>query len=184
MQPTLLFDIDGVLGDFQRAALAIHKKWIPYEKIEWDFWKQVDLKAEEFYAPLDYAFWRDIEPLADGMELLRLVEKLVPPEQIGLLTAPILNDGCCDGKRAWVKKHLPEYFPRLIIGGAKHMLAGPSKILIDDSLDNCEKFRLAGGRFYLVPRPWNPFKLPTFDPQEAADSIARKIESMKPEFGE
>lgn len=152
----VFFDIDGVLARFTSGALAVHGR--PEHSGQWqtrDFQRTWGLDDRAFYAPMDRTFWATLGRWEDGFALLRYVETLVGEKSIVLLTSPVATEGCCDGKRRWVETHLPEYLPRLVLGGCKALLAGPDKLLVDDSETNTRAFRAEGGHAWTVPRPWN-----------------------------
>ena len=158
MKPVVFFDLDGVLADFVRGALALHRAELPMTDVTWGFPGQIGFDGESdptFWEPMGRSFWYGLAPLADGFALLRSAEGFVGPENIGILSSPCFTDGCADGKLEWVRKHLPLYRRRVFIGPAKYLVAGPGKILVDDNNDNADKFAAAGGLSVLVPRPWN-----------------------------
>lgn len=43
---------------------------------------------------------------------------------------------------------------RLLFVDKKEDFAAPDAILIDDNLENCEKFSEAGGKTIFIPTPW------------------------------
>lgn len=148
----ILFDMDGVISQFVRGALRLHNSTLDHSDITgWAMYEKMGLTEPALYAPMGYDFWSSLDCYSDGFELLG---KLLG-ERLGLLSSPVLTPGCTDGKRAWVKRHLPDLLPRTFIGTDKSLFAHENAILIDDSDANVEKFRLAGGRAVLVPRPWN-----------------------------
>lgn len=154
---TFFFDLDGVLADFVRGACEFHGSTLHHDmsQVRWDFHDKLGVTPEQFWQPLGYNFWVNLAPLPDGFALLRQAESLVGAGRIGLLTSAAGVQGCVDGKRAWVKKYLPDYLPRMFTGSAKELFASESKVLVDDHDPNCDKFRAHGGRAVLVPRPWN-----------------------------
>ncbi len=187
MKPTLFFDMDGVIANMVAGACVAHNSTLHLEMklIRWKFFEQMGFAHNEsgFWEKLDRRVWANLEPLADGMELLKLAESMVGPERIALLTSPCNTDGCIDGKRDWVAKHLPDYKRRLFTGSAKWLFAGPGKVLVDDHGDNCNKFvyhddEYTGGRAVLVPRPWNNHRCLT-DPNGNfnVENVAKILES-------
>lgn len=162
MVPAILFDVDGLIANFVKGACEVHGSTLHHnmKSIQWNFFETMGLTEEEFWKPCGRRFWANLEPLADGTELLKYAETLVGANRIGLLTSPCNTDGCIDGKRDWVAKHLPDYKRRLFTGSAKELFAGPGKVLVDDNDGNADKFvfsdgKFTGGRAVLVPRPWN-----------------------------
>lgn len=156
MKPVFFFDMDGVLANFVGGALRHHgREDVCHGQIVWGIEAQLGITPEVFWANLGFDFWANLEPYADGFELLRQAEAIVGVDSIGLLTSPCETAGCVDGKRAWVAKHMPAYRRRLFVGSAKELFASPGKVLVDDNDHNCDKFVAAGGRIVMPPRPWN-----------------------------
>ncbi len=178
--------MDGVLADFVRGAmLHHHRPDHDHDKTEWGLEAQFGIMPEQFWASLDYDFWAGLKPLDDGLDLLEEVEFLVGRENVCIVTSPCDTAGCLEGKRDWIKQYLPDYKKRLVLTSAKHLLAGPRKLLIDDHDANYDKFTTACGRGVLVPRPWNrnrdlcEFPGGKFRVPDAAVVVEKILESMK-----
>lgn len=152
-------DLDGVLVNFVGGACRHHKMPTPYTRAaslgEWDVVKLLDVSPDQFWRGMGYDFWRLLDWMPDGRDILAVVESVFGADNVCLLTSPSDNFGAVEGKRAWVKNHLPSYFDRLIVGRCKDFMAGPERVLVDDYPVNVEKFSAAGGLGLLVPRPWN-----------------------------
>lgn len=155
-------DIDGVLNQYVSAACKLHDKPNPYETEpdnwlgRWDFFAAWGgMPAWKFYHPQNLAFWTNIPLADDAQQIVAEVEAKFGRDNVCLLTAPVLVDGCLEGKAAWVRSRFPQHSKRLLIGSCKEFCASPDACLIDDSDDNVNKFRAAGGNAILVPRPWN-----------------------------
>jgi hypothetical protein len=155
LKPVVFFDIDGVLADFVRGSFRRHGVSLPIAVVRWDFDQQLGIEPAAFWGAFDREFWATLDPMPDGFALLRAAERMLPAEQVGLLTSAAGQPGCVDGKRDWVARHLPDYLPRMFTGTAKHLVAGPGKVLVDDRTENADGFFTAGGKSLLVPRPWN-----------------------------
>lgn len=155
MTPVIYQDLDGVLSNFVAGAIDLHKSVLRHDDAKWGLEAQMGIPVDQFWQKCDYAFWSGLQPYPDGFALLAEAEALVGADNIALLSSPCDTDGCCDGKREWVRRHLPAYRRRLILGGAKHLLAGPNKVLIDDHTANFDTFAKAGGYAVIPPRPWN-----------------------------
>jgi hypothetical protein len=157
-RPVVFFDMDGVLCNFHQGAMAAHGINAPLHATEWDFVSAHgfgDIADPAFWKPLENpAFWENLEPLADGMELFEKVQWAFGSDRIGLLSSGACP-GSADGKRAWLRKHLPLYERRLLTGEAKALAAAPCKLLVEDSQVNADAFTAAGGWSVLVPRPFN-----------------------------
>lgn len=149
-----LLDLDGVLVDFVGGAAKLHG-FDPALAVRWDFMADVGLTQNQFWSPLGEDFWANLPWMPDGMRILAIVEKAFGPENVCLLTSPCDTDGCMQGKLRWIRKHLPVYNRRYLMGSAKEFCASRDSLLIDDSDSNTTKFATAGGWGVLVPRPWN-----------------------------
>lgn len=163
MKAVPFFDLDGVLANFVKGALEIHGKELPYKDTRWDFCTPIGFNGPndpEFWKPMGFEFWRELDPMEDGFKLFGQVERLVGVGNIGILTSPPKTNQAeaIAGKLAWVNRYLPEYVRNVIPTPAKHLIAGPGKILIDDHDGNIEKWEAGGGTGVTFPRPWNKLR--------------------------
>lgn len=157
MRPVCYLDLDGVLVDFVGGALRRHGRGLEPSEVRWGFPSQIGFGGVDdpaFWAPLGRAFWAGLDWTHEGKGLLAAVESLFG-DRVALMTSPCETEGCVEGKRDWVRRHLPGYQRRTFVGGAKHLAAGPGKLLIDDREENVDAFAAEGGHALLVPRPWN-----------------------------
>jgi 5' nucleotidase, deoxy (Pyrimidine), cytosolic type C protein (NT5C) len=167
MIEAILVDMDGVLVDFIGGALKAHGLKVSSTSFysqkqhlgKWNVETLMGLTDEEFWKPIDREFWTNLEPTHDGLEMLGYIEMLFGLPNVYLWTSPCKNDGCYDGKRDWIRKYLNKQYlnKHLIAGPAKHLGAGPNKILVDDADHNVSAFSQAGGISCLVPRLWNQY---------------------------
>jgi|SRR5579871_246204 len=151
-------DLDGVLVDFVAGALAVHGKTLARREVKWSFPEQIGFAGADdaaFWEPLGFDFWAGLGWHEDGRRLLGELERLVGADRIALLTSPCLTRGAVEGKVEWLRRRLPRYARQFFVGPAKHLCAGPGKVLVDDHDANVDRFVGAGGRAVLVPRPWN-----------------------------
>lgn len=155
-QPVCFLDMDGVLADFVGGVLEFYKKDVPYREIKWDFFDQLGFKGKEklFWEPLGYEFWKSLKPTEECFKIVSVVEKFFG-DRVAILTSPCQTDGCVQGKIDWIKKHLPKYERRLLVGPCKSLLGAGSKLLIDDHDKNVDDFIQEDGHAILLPRPWN-----------------------------
>lgn len=155
---TVFLDLDGVLADFVGGALATHGHSLPRREVRWGFMEQIGFKESDpaFWEPFNREFWANLPPTKECHDLLAAVECIAGRDRISILSSPCMTPGCLDGKRDWIARHLPPgYLKRTFLGGAKHLLAHPKAILIDDYELNTSAFTTHGGTSILVPRPWN-----------------------------
>jgi 5'(3')-deoxyribonucleotidase len=157
MKNVALLDLDGVLVKFVQGALKFHNKQIPIEDITWNFDKQVCETPKQFWEPLGYDFWFNLEKTEECDKVVEIVERYFG-ERVVILSSPCRTKGCAEGKVDWIKKNLPQFERRFFIGQAKSLLAAPTKLLIDDYDKNIDEFEKEGGNAYLFPRPWNKMK--------------------------
>lgn len=160
MTPAVCYlDMDGVLVDFVKGALAAHDRTLPPAEVLWDFPSQIGFKGNEasFWAPLGHAFWYNLDWTGEGVELLDGLEDLFG-DRVVLMTSPCATPGAVEGKVDWIRRRLPRYSRQFFVGPAKHLAAGPGKILVDDHDGNVTEFRACGGAAVLVPRPWNSLR--------------------------
>lgn len=153
----ILLDMDGVLVDFFRAALRKHNAehlvygWPPGE---WFMERVLGISDKAFWAPIDAdpSFWMSLSGYQDWRKLYAACCAYAPTT---IATTPSHHPHSAYGKVVWLQKHLGEDFRSYMLGPQKHLLATPTRLLIDDRDENCERFEKAGGKALLVPRPWN-----------------------------
>jgi 5'(3')-deoxyribonucleotidase len=182
MNMKIFVDLDGVLVDFVVPAMCKFGADISSELeypvgCGWSIVKATNIVRErkglnpitdkEFWNGLDYRFWCDLRMYTASLSLLGWLET---KGEVYLATSPTLSPSCVAGKYSWVMNWLPEYRRRLFIGTSKEAFAGPDSILIDDRDKNCDRFREAGGKAVLVPRPWN---LAGFDSRPLTHTIVK-----------
>lgn len=158
----VLLDQDGVLSSFVTGACAHHNVPDPYTsgrpeaQGNWGLEALMGIEPEEFWKTLHRPFWAGLPKTPDFDYLLKAAEYLAGgSENVCILTSPCRTDGCRDGKQDWIDEHMPAYSRRVLMGAAKHFVAGPGKVLIDDHDKNIDAWEACGGIGLLVPRPWN-----------------------------
>jgi len=167
--PKCLLDMDGVLVDFVGGALdllgldpKIYDK--PESLGNWDIVALSGMEPANFWEKMGYDFWLNLPWTKDGQEILNFALAQFGFENICLLTSPCTTEGCMEGKLAWIKKHIPEFGRRYLIGPSKEFCVNPDHYLFDDRDENIEKFVEHGGKGVLVPRPWNKLYRLRHDP--------------------
>lgn len=153
-------DMDGVVADFDGSAARLHGRENAYQQSErgdhvWDVFSRWSITPEEFYSPMDYNFWRNLEETQEAGGIVELCLRLFGRLNVAFLTSPCRDPYCISAKQDWVSEHFPPLSGRVLAGSIKEMCAHPGAILIDDNSQNCVDFRDYGGNAFLVPRPWN-----------------------------
>jgi len=158
-------DVDGVLADFPRAACKLHGRPYLYEEPlradavgVWDMEKCWGISEDEFWEPINEAgeeFWRTLDFTPDAHEIIEIVERIVGRENVIPVTSCIHHPSAAAGRVAWIHERLPQYRGEFFLGAAKHKIAAPDVVLVDDADKNIKRFRDAGGQVVLYPRPWN-----------------------------
>lgn len=178
----ILFDLDGLLTNFNKGVCEIHNVEDPYRKKEnWGNYhidKLIGIDAFEFWKPLEYDFWVNLEPMTDGLELLDFAENQVGAENICILSSPTFNKGCIPGKIDWIIQHLPKYQRRFLIGPRKEFCAHENALLIDDSDNNISSFKANNGKAILMPRKWNS----KFDVEDAVGYVKNHMSFSNSQF--
>ena len=155
MDKQIFLDMDGVIVDLMVGIEAFFFCKLDHSDYNINFMKDLGYTREDFWNKCTSLFWASLPKTLDANVILSIVEPYKPV----ILSSPP-NSGVANsfiGKTSWVKHNLPEYYKegRYFFGVAKHLLAHPDAILIDDHEVNIEAFVKAGGKGILVPRPWN-----------------------------
>jgi 5'(3')-deoxyribonucleotidase len=159
MIDVVLIDMDGVLADFARHALAkfdrsdVYDSW-PSGKYE--IHEIIDMPQDEFWAELDKEgpeFWSSMPALPWALQLCEVVRDMVGTFYIA--TSPSRAPASSMGKVHWLQNFFDPRFRRYMLGSHKHLMAKPGVVLIDDSDEKCTNFIEAGGDAILFPQPWN-----------------------------
>jgi hypothetical protein len=133
----IFLDCDGVLADFDTAALRIFGQ-DPRQAEE-------ELETEEFWARLRYQgrFFHDLPLLEDGLRLYRAVAHL----------HPVILTGCPEGgwaepgKLEWAGRHFPSVKMLTCRSRDKRLHMRPGDVLVDDFLKYKHLWEEAGGVF-------------------------------------
>ena len=175
-------DLDGVIIDWDTASMELFG-FRGVQADRWDH--LVELVAERdgidkdramgrVWAAIDREgpeWWANMDVYDAGLALYEACWQVAP---VVFVTSPSRSPSSAAGKVMWITKHA-KTFTRLrgkarhsfgefgmkparrayAISPAKAMLAGPTKLLIDDRKLNCDRFVAAGGEALLWPQPWN-----------------------------
>lgn len=163
----VLLDMDGIVADFVSGAFNLWGErlninlWAQAKGDDsWDMLKFFDGSVNEFWAPMNYSFWRNLPKHDDADEIVEIAERYVGRDKLCFLTSPCRTIGCMDGKVDWAAEHypgIPVLLSRSVRGGdpPKKFVASPDSILIDDHSKNIDQWTEFGGAGFLYPRAWN-----------------------------
>lgn len=193
---TVYLDLDGVLVDFIGGALAA--LGVPdAARHELTHWNSMDEQAERHglcppgqgnahvWSTIDDLgadFWAGLDTLPYGNVLL--THLLACNVDLCFVTAPSRHHDSAAGKVMWLKNNLSNevyrnkpLHRRFALCPTKHLLAAPTKLLVDDRDRNCRLFRKAGGQTVLWPQPWNSA---TYTKREAIDHVCDALGIRRP----
>lgn len=160
----IFLDLDGVLVDlfsgienkFSLKSGSLYKS-----KYAHDIHLELKMTEEDFWDKLDTVdFWQSLPKFPHSDDLVMAC--INSPYKTNILTAPskiALN--CASGKLEWIEKHYPFFIKegRVTITNNKSLLAGPSRVLIDDTSKKIREFVENGGRGILFPQQYNKDQL-------------------------
>lgn len=148
----IFLDLDDVLADFSGAACRIHGRPLP---TTWGLYTEWGMSREDFWAPINDlgdTFYREhVNPLPWLTDLVDACREA--DDELAILTAPGDNWPGLNGKKEWIDFYVGDV--EVILCHHKHLLAAPSRLLIDDKYENCLHFAMFGGSSILFPRPTN-----------------------------
>lgn len=159
-------DMDGVMCDYMKASNELFGKELEYQTyLKAPFYpvsceKIYNISTEKYYTEVDNAgvdFWANMEPLSWSRDLFNAAQK--HSDGITFLTNPGRFEHAHIGKIMWLKKH--GFWGKgidVIFSKNKYLHAGPTDVLVDDDIDNIEKWNNANGIGFLVKRPWTVHK--------------------------
>lgn len=170
----ILLDMDGVIADFVSRSLTVcHIPLIHDEVDRWSYFES-HMTATEFWRRIesDPNFWSSLKPYDWARELYDTLESVAP---VTFCSTPSRDSRSAEQKIEWLREYgfmgrdENRYF---LVGVApssdghkrgKNMLAGPRRVLIDDSDANVKDFIASGGHGILFPQPWNEARQHTGD---------------------
>jgi 5'(3')-deoxyribonucleotidase len=154
----IYLDMDGVVSDAHRAFLkAIDREDLlkDYPAGEFDIHKAAGVPEKTVWRKVAEAgreLWSEMRVLPWAHDLY---EELGELGDVVFLTSPSWDPDSLAGKLEWLQRFTNKKdFRDYIMTNRKKLLAGPDAVLIDDRLENCEKFRDAGGKAILFPAAW------------------------------
>lgn len=157
--PMIFLDMDGVICNFIGAVESIYSGATELQKTYYGSNRdKPQTHLIQRYNDFTNAilnkknFWRDLEWMPDGKQLVSYVVNRVPISNIGVITAPMKGDEqrCHIEKRQWISNNIPFlHMNNFHIERYKHMKINNDfnnhQILIDDRYDNIDEWNHHGG---------------------------------------
>lgn len=171
--PWVILDLDGVLADFDAGVCALFGVDPPiHEHAGAAINEAIGVSRGQMWARIDRAgrrFWEDLSPTPFADELDQLAQTY---GSLFVASSPSLSPSSAAGKVRWVQKRYGRNFRDYAVIPRKDLLAGPDRILLDDTDRHVTAFREAGGKAVLVPTRGNG------QLQEGVDPIAAVREAL------
>lgn len=149
---TILLDLDGVLTDFAAGVCRLVGRDAPSAA---DIGRSVPecagLNPGAMWQKIDQAgakFWRELAPTPWADELVALCRD---HGDIVIATSPSQDPGAAAGKVAWMQRRFGRRWRDFVITPRKDLLAGPQRLLLDDTAKHVDAFVAAGGQALLMP---------------------------------
>lgn len=170
----ILLDMDGVMANFVSRSLLVCDIPLIHDHVDrWSYFEPY-MDVSEFWRRIesDPHFWLSLKPYDWGRELYDTLEGVAP---VTFCSTPSNDSRSAEQKIEWLREYgfmgrdENRYF---LVGIApssdghrlgKNMLAGPRRVLIDDSDANVKDFIASGGHGILFPQPWNEARQHTGD---------------------
>lgn len=162
-------DLDDTLNSF--TLYVLNKLGCPIGPFDYDLFPSVGydivgayntffpaerMTSDEFWRSVTRGMWAYAPKSPQFNAILAFADELVGLKNTYLTTAPTRCPESCAGKLVWIQEVLPPVMHRnYVISPAKHLLAAPDSLLIDDNDRYDKSFHEHGGHTILVPRPWN-----------------------------
>ena len=168
----IFLDLDGVMCelDLHIAKLygmdekALMSKWIPGTYLVYHvlpepaeaMWNRVNKLGIDFWTSMPETPWAR-----------RLYDETKKVGDVYFLTMPTTDPISLAGKLEWIYRFTGDRnFRNYVMAPPKFLCAAKDRILIDDSDDNVDAFKKAGGQAILLPRIWNRMHAYRADPCE------------------
>lgn len=152
----ILVDLDGVHVDFCGQACKefghIHDERLPDAK-EYFIEKRLGISPDTLWARIRHkqpCWWYNLPEYEWSKDLHKLVLEFT--NKYWVCSSHGYMPNAAKGKVSWVNAHLD--MP-VVLTRDKWLLAKPGTVLIDDTEEQVNQFREAGGGAVLFPQPWN-----------------------------
>jgi len=166
----IFLDMDGVLVNILKG---IENHFVDFSSSTHHYPPTIDLhntkNPNEIYKDFNFSnqntFWLNFNNIRfwENLELYPWAERLIKlclssSYKTYVLTSPSKTATySATGKLNFLKKHFHDLVSenRIIISNDKGILAGPNRVLIDDTIEKCLDFANNGGTSILFPQPYN-----------------------------
>jgi hypothetical protein len=168
MSPQIYLDMDGVMADFVGAVLDTWRLSVPSGSVlgvpvrrrldesdidAWAIEDRLGVRRDDFWQTIGlHSWWADLEAYPWATPLFEMLSFY---GGITYLSSPSKSLGTLSGKLDWIQRRHGRGFTDWIFTNHKEHVAGPGKILIDDSEKNCDAWESKGGYAILFPQYWN-----------------------------
>lgn len=160
----IFLDLDGVLTVCHESAVRYYG--IPITLETWPL-GQCTLEvvqfcipdfsgnANDFWASFPEKFWAKLPKTPECDALVASCAQMVGEKNVRIVSRPTRNPYSWSGKVTWIQENLPIWIhDQVTLTDDKWLLAGPNRLLIDDSYANCTAFADKGGKTRWIARPW------------------------------
>lgn len=173
MDGTLVDFVGGVIELFGRNEHEVLRDWpAGVYSIHEALGLDEDAMWRRIYA-LGPDFWAELKPYPWTRELHHFCSRRA---SVTILTKPSRDGSSAHGKISWLRRFFGDKFRDYVVTPRKPLLANGQRILVDDSDEECGKFRSAGGHSVLLPQPWNAGR--------TWDLVAGRVEAVRRQMAE
>lgn len=157
MNKTIYLDLDDVCVDMRtEIAKFLNVKHLPYKS--WHVFKEFcpktghKLRREFFESYMTRERWAGMAPTEEFAALVRWA-KIQGDVLFLTATPPWGVKAAASGKYDWVRKHAPDI--QAIISCEKWIFSEENCLLIDDKVENCDRFNQGRGEALIWPQVYN-----------------------------
>lgn len=152
----ILMDMDGVICNFVGGLIESHGWSILHD--DWKSYyhnRQMGIDDSVMWEPTRREnWWRELRPYPGAKKFIDAIRSILSFDII-YTTAPSNDPACESEKIHWLRDHGFMDGNDYVLTPHKYLLAGSGGILVDDSQDQVNNYRNAGGNAVLFPQPWN-----------------------------